>query len=182
MRILKTGDPCPFCGQPIQMTNPDGDSRVLLAPGTEASGKPGTAASRSGGCAKDSAASAAPKPAAASAQWGPRRKPAERLRWGEEEGMERAESPPPGGDGAERNFFRRGSRGAVGRAGRACVFVAGAKLGGRGMDIGIRWADAGGSGRQEGGYLRCLKKANPDSAPVFIATNAGTATAVSTVI
>ena len=39
MRILKTGDPCPFCGQPIQMTNPDGDSRVLLAPGPEAAPK-----------------------------------------------------------------------------------------------------------------------------------------------
>ncbi len=39
--------------------------------------------------------------------WGPRRSPAKRVRWGEEEGMERAESSPSGGDGAERNFFRR---------------------------------------------------------------------------
>ena len=23
MRILKTGDPCPCCGQPIQLTDPD---------------------------------------------------------------------------------------------------------------------------------------------------------------
>jgi len=40
--------------------------------------------------------------------WGPRENPAERFSWGEEEGMKRAEPSPSGGDGAERNFFRRG--------------------------------------------------------------------------
>lgn len=28
MRILKTGDPCPFCGQPLRMTNPDALRRL----------------------------------------------------------------------------------------------------------------------------------------------------------
>lgn len=30
MRILKTGDPCPFCGQPIRQTDPDA-LRLLAA-------------------------------------------------------------------------------------------------------------------------------------------------------
>ena len=30
MRILKTGDPCPFCGQPIRLTDPDA-LRLLAA-------------------------------------------------------------------------------------------------------------------------------------------------------
>ena len=29
-RILKTGDPCPFCGQPIRLTDPDA-LRLLAA-------------------------------------------------------------------------------------------------------------------------------------------------------
>lgn len=40
----------------------------------------------------------------------PRRNPAKRLRWGEKEGMERAEFSPTGGNTAERNFFRRGGQ------------------------------------------------------------------------
>lgn len=28
MRILKTGDPCPFCGRPLRMTNPDALRRL----------------------------------------------------------------------------------------------------------------------------------------------------------
>lgn len=30
MRILKTGDPCPFCGQPLRQTDPDA-LRLLAA-------------------------------------------------------------------------------------------------------------------------------------------------------
>lgn len=30
MRILKPGDPCPFCGQPLQQTDPDA-LRLLAA-------------------------------------------------------------------------------------------------------------------------------------------------------
>ena len=29
-RVLKTGDPCPFCGQPIRLTDPDA-LRLLAA-------------------------------------------------------------------------------------------------------------------------------------------------------
>lgn len=60
MRILKTGDPCPFCGQPLRQTDPQ-TLRLLAAladiAGLPEPGKEGQAyerdVSRPGGSASD---------------------------------------------------------------------------------------------------------------------------------
>lgn len=58
MRILKTGDPCPFCGQPLRQTDPEA-LRLLAAiadiAGLPEPGKEGQAYEQDVSCPKGSA-------------------------------------------------------------------------------------------------------------------------------